>query len=41
MKPKLLTTLRVYTLPQLRADAIAGVTVAMVALPVPVVLVVH
>ena len=36
MKPKLLTTLRVYTLPQLRADAIAGVTVAMVALPLSI-----
>jgi SulP family sulfate permease len=36
MKPKLLTTLRGYTLPQLRVDAIAGVTVAMVALPLSI-----
>ncbi|MEO5597333.1 MAG: SulP family inorganic anion transporter [Novosphingobium sp.] len=33
MKPKLLTTLKGYTLPELRADALAGVTVALVAIP--------
>jgi len=33
MKPKLLTTLRGYGAPQFRADALAGITVAMVALP--------
>jgi SulP family sulfate permease len=33
MKPKLLTTLKGYTLPELRADAMAGVTVALVAIP--------
>lgn len=33
MKPKLLTTIRGYTAPQLRADVIAGITVAMVAIP--------
>lgn len=33
MKPKLLTTLAGYTAAQLRADVMAGVTVAMVALP--------
>lgn len=33
MKPKLLTTLRGYRPSQLRADVLAGVTVAMVAIP--------
>jgi SulP family sulfate permease len=33
MKPKLLTTLHAYSLTQFRADALAGVTVAMVAFP--------
>lgn len=33
MKPKLLTTLSGYTAAQLRADVMAGITVAMVALP--------
>jgi SulP family sulfate permease len=33
MTPKLLTTLRTYDLPTFRADVIAGITVAMVALP--------
>ena len=33
MQPKLLTTMRGYTAPQLRADLIAGLTVAIVALP--------
>lgn len=33
MKPKLLTTLRTYSWPLFAADAIAGVTVAMIALP--------
>ena len=33
MKPKILTTLRDYDLPTFRADVLAGVTVAMVALP--------
>ncbi|MEP7222224.1 MAG: SulP family inorganic anion transporter [Novosphingobium sp.] len=33
MKPKLLTTLRGYTPAQFRGDAVAGVTVALVAIP--------
>ncbi len=33
MRPKLLTTLKTYSLAQLRADAMAGLTVAIVALP--------
>ena len=33
MRPKLLTTLKTYTPAQLRADAVAGLTVAVVALP--------
>lgn len=33
MKPKLLTTLRGYTAAQFRADALAGVTVALIAIP--------
>jgi len=33
MKPKLLTTLRGYDLPQLRGDVLAGITVALVAIP--------
>jgi SulP family sulfate permease len=33
MRPKLLTTLKTYSLTQLRADALAGLTVAIVALP--------
>ncbi len=36
MKPKLLTTLPGYTLASFRADAIAGVTVAMVAIPLSI-----
>jgi SulP family sulfate permease len=36
MKPKLLTTLPGYTLAGFRADAIAGVTVAMVAIPLSI-----
>ena len=36
MKPKLLTTLPGYTLAALRGDAIAGVTVAMVAIPLSI-----
>lgn len=36
MKPKLLTTLQDYSLPQLRADVLAGVTVAMVAIPLSI-----
>ncbi|KPF78221.1 sulfate permease [alpha proteobacterium AAP81b] len=36
MKPKLLTTLKGYTLPALLADSLAGVTVAMVALPLSI-----
>lgn len=36
MKPKLLTTLPGYSTDQLRADAIAGVTVAMVAIPLSI-----
>jgi len=36
MKPKLLTTMRGYTLRQFGADAAAGVTVAMVALPLSI-----
>lgn len=33
MKPKILTTLQAYDLPTFRADLFAGITVAMVALP--------
>ena len=33
MKPKLLTTLRDYSPGQFRADALGGLTVAMVAIP--------
>jgi SulP family sulfate permease len=33
MRPKILTTLKTYSVPAFRADAVAGVTVAMVALP--------
>ncbi|MBW8752561.1 MAG: hypothetical protein JF595_00165 [Sphingomonadales bacterium] len=33
MKPKLLTTMQSYSASQLRADVIAGITVAMVAIP--------
>jgi SulP family sulfate permease len=33
MKPKILTTLQAYDLPTFRADVFAGITVAMVALP--------
>jgi SulP family sulfate permease len=36
MKPKLLTTLPSYSARQFRADAIAGVTVAMVAIPLSI-----
>ncbi len=36
MKPKLLTTLRVYTKAQFTADMFAGVTVAMVAVPLSI-----
>ncbi len=36
MKPKLLTTLHGYTASQFRADAFAGITVAMVALPLSI-----
>lgn len=36
MKPKLLTTLETYSVGQLRADALAGVTVAMVAIPLSI-----
>jgi SulP family sulfate permease len=36
MKPKLLTTLVGYTAPQFAADAIAGMTVALVALPLSI-----
>jgi SulP family sulfate permease len=36
MKPKLLTTLRGYTAAQFTADAFAGVTVAMVAVPLSI-----
>jgi SulP family sulfate permease len=36
MKPKLITTLRDYSWGQLRADAVAGVTVALVALPLSI-----
>jgi SulP family sulfate permease len=36
MKPKLLTTLRGYTVPQFTADLFAGVTVAMVAIPLSI-----
>jgi SulP family sulfate permease len=36
MKPKILTTIRDYSLPQLAADAVAGVTVALVALPLSI-----
>ncbi|MDX2482048.1 MAG: SulP family inorganic anion transporter [Pseudodonghicola sp.] len=33
MKPKILTTLKTYTMPDFSADVLAGITVAMVALP--------
>ena len=36
MKPKILTTLRDYSAAQFRADALAGATVAMVALPLSI-----
>jgi sulfate permease, SulP family len=36
MKPKLLTTLRTYTAPLFMADLLAGVTVAMVAIPLSI-----
>lgn len=36
MKPKLITTLRDYSWGELRADAVAGVTVALVALPLSI-----
>ena len=36
MKPKILTTLQDYTAGQLRADALAGITVALVALPLSI-----
>jgi len=36
MEPKLLTTLRDYSFPQFTADALAGVTVAMVAIPLSI-----
>jgi sulfate permease, SulP family len=36
MKPKLLTTLKTYSLPLLWADLVAGVTVAMVAIPLSI-----
>jgi len=36
MKPKLLTTLPGYTAGQFRADALAGITVAMVAIPLSI-----
>lgn len=36
MKPKLLTTLQDYSLPQFRADIFAGITVAMVAIPLSI-----
>lgn len=36
MKPKLLTTMQAYSAAQLRADLIAGVTVAMVAMPLSI-----
>ncbi len=36
MKPKLLTTIHGYTAPQFAADAFAGVTVALVALPLSI-----
>ena len=36
MKPKLLTTLKGYTLPALLSDSIAGFTVALVALPLSI-----
>ncbi|WP_428027935.1 SulP family inorganic anion transporter [Altererythrobacter sp.] len=36
MKPKLFTTIRTYTLAEFRGDAIAGVTVAMVAIPLSI-----
>jgi len=36
MKPKILTTLVGYTAPQFRDDALAGVTVALVALPLSI-----
>lgn len=36
MKPKLLTTLETYSVGQLRADTLAGITVAMVAIPLSI-----
>lgn len=36
MKPKLLTTLQHYSAPQFASDALAGVTVAMVAIPLSI-----
>ncbi|MEL1251783.1 SulP family inorganic anion transporter [Aurantiacibacter gilvus] len=36
MKPKLLTTLQDYSAPQFASDALAGVTVAMVAIPLSI-----
>lgn len=36
MKPKILTTIRDYSLPLLAADTLAGVTVALVALPLSI-----
>ena len=34
--PKIVTTLQTYSWPQLGADAVAGVTVAMVAIPLSI-----
>jgi sulfate permease, SulP family len=36
MKPKLLTTMQTYSLPLFRADVVAGITVAMVAIPLSI-----
>jgi SulP family sulfate permease len=36
VKPKILTTLATYDAPQLRSDALAGITVALVALPLSI-----
>ena len=36
MRPKLFTTLTTYTLAEFRGDVIAGITVAMVALPLSI-----
>jgi sulfate permease, SulP family len=36
MQPKILTTLKGYTAPQLMSDALAGLTVAMVAIPLSI-----